>query len=202
MRVMPLKLQGLIFTAVIGSWSCYGQPVIEVATNQLIAAAWERTQHFVVYNGAYRQIPYPNGDVPNNIGVCTDLVIRAYRKIGIDLQQFVHEDMAEHFSLYPTNWGLTKPDKNIDHRRVPNLQTLFKRKGRELPISRNAEDYQPGDLVTWILPGNLPHIGIVSDKKTGDGLRYLILHNVGRGPQAEDFLFKYSITGHYRYFVD
>jgi uncharacterized protein YijF (DUF1287 family) len=170
-------------------------------TQQLITAAITQTQDKVTYNGAYFKIAYPMGDVPMQYGVCTDVIIRAYRSLGIDLQQLVHEDMRGNFSLYPAkkNWGQTKTDTNIDHRRVPNLQTFFTRHGKKLTVSSKPEDYQSGDLVTWMLPGNLPHIGIVTDKFSGDGLRPLIVHNIGAGPQLEDMLFDYSITGHYRY---
>jgi uncharacterized protein YijF (DUF1287 family) len=170
-------------------------------TQQLITAAIAQTQDKVTYNGAYFKIAYPMGDVPMQYGVCTDVIIRAYRSLGIDLQQLVHEDMRGNFSLYPAkkNWGQTKTDTNIDHRRVPNLQTFFTRHGKKLTVSSKPEDYQSGDLVTWMLPGNLPHIGIVTDKLSRDGLRPLIVHNIGAGPQLEDMLFDYSITGHYRY---
>jgi len=165
----------------------------------LVEAAIMRVGHSVTYDGSYRGITYPGGDVPDDIGVCTDVIIRVYREVEIDLQRKVHEDMKSDFSAYPNNWGLTKPDKNIDHRRVPNLQIFFKRKGTELPVTSNARDYKPGDLVTWIIPGNLPHIGIVINKKSSDGHRYMIVHNIGRGPKIEDILFQYPITGHYRY---
>jgi uncharacterized protein YijF (DUF1287 family) len=157
------------------------------------------TQDHVVYTPAYVSIPYPNGDVPAHTGVCTDVVIRAYRKLGIDLQKEVHEDMKAHFSLYPKQWGLSKPDTNIDHRRVPNLEVFFARKGKKLPISSSASDYQPGDLVTWRLNGKLPHIGIVSNKKSSDGKRRMIVHNVGGGQVLDDVLFAYPLVGHYRY---
>ena len=167
----------------------------------LVKAAKERTLHEVTYNGSYFSISYPNGDIPSNIGVCTDLVIRAFRKAGVDLQKKVHEDMAKNFDLYPSRkiWGLTGPDKNIDHRRVPNLQVFFERYGVSLEISEDAKDYLPGDLVTWMLPGKLPHIGIVIDERAGDGDRLLIAHNIGAGPKINDILFDYPITGHYRY---
>ncbi len=167
----------------------------------IVKAALERTQHFVFYNGAYRKIGYPNGDVPANIGVCTDVVVRTFRSLKIDLQQLVHEDMAVHFSSYPSKriWGLNKTDTNIDHRRVPNLQKFFERHGQSLTISDKPENYLPGHLVTWMLPGNLPHIGIVTDKKSKDGKRFLIVHNIGLGPKLDDMLFKYPITGHYQY---
>lgn len=165
----------------------------------LIQAAVAQTSTPVTYDGSYRRIPYPGGDVPANIGVCTDLIVRAYRAVGVDLQVRVHEDMRGAFSSYPQLWGLSRADSNIDHRRVPNLQTYFRRRGAQLSISREAGDYLPGDLVTWILPGNLPHIGMVTDRRSADGERLLIVHNIGRGPEIEDMLFDYPISGHYRY---
>ena len=168
-------------------------------SSQLVEAAQERTKHSITYDGSYVSIKYPMGDVPNNIGVCTDLVIRAYRKLGVDLQQLVHEDMRSNFSKYPNIWGMTSTDTNIDHRRVPNLQTFFKRHGHDLEISLEARQYLAGDLVTWMLPGNLPHIGIVSNQLANNSNRPKIIHNIGHGPVEEDILFKYKITGHYRY---
>jgi uncharacterized protein len=149
------------------------------------------------YDPAYVRLPYPNGDVPQDRGVCTDVVIRALRTHGLDLQRSVHEDMRANFAAYPKNWGLRAPDRNIDHRRVPNLQTWFSRQGWSLRPNRDAAAYRPGDLVTWMLPGNLPHIGIVSDRNSRAGTP-LIIHNVGRGTREEDILFDYPITGHYR----
>jgi len=168
-------------------------------TSEVVKAAMERTRHRVIYDGSYRAIDYPGGDVPGHIGVCTDVVIRAFRKAGIDLQKEVHEDMQTAFSEYPSHWGLKRPDANIDHRRVPNLQVYFKRHGQVLPVSSDARDYQPGDLVTWVIPGNLPHIGIVVTQRSPDAKRPMIVHNIGRGPQMEDMLFSFPITGHYRY---
>ena len=167
----------------------------------LVKAAIERTQYKVKYDGSYFSIPYPNGDVPAGLGVCTDVIIRSYRQVGIDLQQQVHEDMKNSFNDYPSQkiWGLKRPDKNIDHRRVPNLKVFFRKYGEKLSISSNATDYYQGDIVTWLLPGNLPHIGIVTDKVSADGLQPLIVHNIGAGPQLENMLFSYKITGHYRY---
>jgi len=164
------------------------------------SAALERTNHVVRYDGAYVRIPYPGGDVPVGTGVCTDEVIRAYRAVGIDLQKEVHEDMAANFSAYPTRWHRQGPDSNIDHRRVPNLMVFFSRKGETLPITNRAEDYAPGDLVTWDLGGGLTHIGMVVDRKTLFPRRYMIVHNIGQGPKLEDALFNWKITGHYRYF--
>jgi len=164
----------------------------------LVAAAVAQTRTRVTYDGSYRRIAYPGGDVPETIGVCTDVVIRAYRKVGVDLQVQVHEDMTRAFASYPRQWGMAAPDRNIDHRRVPNLQTFFRRAGAALPVSREAGSYHAGDLVTWMLPGNLPHIGMVTAEKSSTGTP-LIVHNIGRGPEVEDALFKYTITGHYRY---
>lgn len=171
------------------------------ARTALAKAAEERTMHRVRYDGRYRKLAYPNGDVPNNIGVCTDLVVRAYRSVGVDLQSAIHEDMKRFFTHYPSKriWGLTKPDSNIDHRRVPNMEAFFSRQGESLAISRNANDYKSGDIVTWRLPGNLPHIGIVSAKRSAQGTP-LVVHNIGQGPKLENVLFAYSIKGHYRYF--
>lgn len=166
---------------------------------RLVDAAMERLAHEVTYDGSYRQIDYPGGDVPDHVGVCTDLVVRAYRAAGIDLQRAVHEDMLAEFSAYPQMWGLRGPDPNIDHRRVPNLRVFFERRGTALPVSHDPGDYRPGDLVTWVLPGNLPHIGIVVARRSADGRRPLIVHNIGRGPRLEDALFDYPISGHYRY---
>jgi uncharacterized protein len=169
-------------------------------TPRLVSAAREQTQTPVVYDGAYRRIAYPMGDVPRNRGVCTDVVIRAYRAIGVDLQVLVHEDMRENFARYPQLWGLTKPDTNIDHRRVPNLQRFLERADAKIGSDSPAA-YQPGDLVTWMLPGNLPHIGIVSDRFAPATTRPLMIHNIGSGPVEDDILLSYPITGHYRYRV-
>jgi len=167
--------------------------------DKLAQQAEKRIQYNVIYDGSYVKIPYPNGDVPAGTGVCTDVIIRTYRSLGVDLQKSVHEDMTKDFTAYPSRrmWGLAAPDTNIDHRRVPNLQVFFRRRGTVLPVTRNPGDYQPGDLVTWMLPGNLPHIGIVSSRRNGDNP--LIVHNIGAGPKIEDMLFEYKITGHYRY---
>ena len=177
------------------------RPAGEHAT-KLVAAAIEQTAEPVAYDGSYRRIPYPRGDVPPGIGVCTDVVVRAYRRIGIDLQVEVHEDMTRDFRSYPQLWGLTRPDSSIDHRRVPNLQTYLRRAGAQLAVSRKAEDYRTGDLVTWMLPGNLPHIGLVTDRRAPRSQVSLVVHNIGRGPRLEDVLFAYPITGHYRYGVE
>jgi uncharacterized protein YijF (DUF1287 family) len=165
---------------------------------RLANAALDRTKEIVRYDGGYTKISYPNGDVPAGTGVCTDEVIRTYRKVGFDLQKLVHEDMAAHFEVYPKQWKLPKPDSNIDHRRVPNLQTFLKRQGAALPVSKNPEDYVPGDLITCNLPGNLTHIALVVPAPNG-GPHPWIVHNIGEGPQMEDRLFEFELTGHYRW---
>jgi uncharacterized protein YijF (DUF1287 family) len=168
----------------------------------LIAAAVERTHHVVRYEPAYVRIPYPGGDVPADTGVYTDEIIRSYRSVGVDLRKEVHEDMAKNFDLYLRRWRwlLSRPDSNIDHRRVPNLMVFFSRKGEVLSQSSRVEDYTPGDLVTWDLGGGVPHIGMVVDQKSRQSGRYMIVHNIGQGPRMEDILFRWKITGHYRYF--
>lgn len=166
---------------------------------RLSDAALELTRQEVDYDPGYYILAYPNGDVPANIGVCTDVVIRAYRKLGIDLQKEVHEDMAANFSTYPKNWGLKSPDKNIDHRRVPNLMAFFIRHGTVKPISDQPEEYTPGDIVFWNLGSGIMHVGIVVNKKSADNKRYLIVHNIGAGQVLADCLFEFEITGHYRY---
>lgn len=164
----------------------------------LITSARAQIGVTVSYDAAYRILDYPGGDVPKETGVCTDVVVRALRDQGLDLQKAMHEDMKKAFSQYPKRWGLKTTDRNIDHRRVPNMMTYFRRQGWSVPVSKKAEDYAPGDLVTWdLVAGTLPHIGIVSDKKSPAGVP-LIIHNIGRGTQEEDILFTYTITGHYR----
>ena len=168
-------------------------------TKRLSDAAIKLTGDKVIYDPSYFSIPYPNGDIPADRGVCTDVIIRAYRKLGIDLQKEVHEDMAKNFKVYPKKWGMKTTDKNIDHRRVPNLMTFFSRYGHLLPITTLAADYKPGDIVSWDLGKGVTHIGIVIDQKSSDGLRNLIVHNIGLGQEISDCLFKYTIIGHHRY---
>lgn len=182
-------------------WLASTQVVAEPFNQRLADAALERTNHTVRYDGAYVAIPYPGGDVPADTGVCTDVVIRSYRAMGYDLQKGVHEDMRAHFSSYPSKriWGLNKPDSNIDHRRVPNLRAFFTRHGESLNVSKNPQNYRAGDIVSWVVQGNLPHIGIVSDTINPKSQNPMIVHNIGAGPVLEDMLFDYPITGHYRY---
>ncbi|NOU60693.1 DUF1287 domain-containing protein [Marinifilum caeruleilacunae] len=166
---------------------------------KLSDAAKEIINQEVIYDPSYFAIDYPNGDVPADRGVCTDVVIRAYRLLGIDLQKEVHEDMKANFSLYPNNWGLKTTDKNIDHRRVPNLMTFFERKGSVKEKSGKPQDYLAGDIVCWDLGGGITHIGIVIDQMSKDGKRPLIVHNIGAGQVVEDILNRYAIIGHYSY---
>ena len=162
-------------------------------------AAIDLTKQNVTYDSRYFNIEYPNGDIPKDKGVCTDVIIRAYRKLGIDLQKEVHEDMISNFDKYPKNWGLKNTDTNIDHRRVPNLMTFFSRHGETKSITTNPADYLPGDIVTWDLGGGIPHIGIVINKKSSDNNRFLVVHNIGNGQEISDCLFSFKITGHYFY---
>jgi uncharacterized protein YijF (DUF1287 family) len=175
-------------------------PVASAKVRQVIEAAIEQTSYTVGYDPAYTKITYPGGDVPRETGVCTDVIIRAFRKVGVDLQKEVHLDMAANFSAYPNKWGLKKPDTNIDHRRVPNLMTFFKRKGKALAITDNPRDYRPGDVVAWDLGGGVLHVGIVTNLPAGDVERLNFIHNIGWGAKLEDILFSWKIIGHYRYF--
>ena len=192
---MLKKIYTLLFSLVITVQSFAQSP----QAIKLSDAAINLTKQKVTYDPAYFTIPYPNGDVPANKGVCTDVVIRAYRTLKIDLQKNVHEDMAQHFSLYPKYWGRKTPDANIDHRRVYNLMVFFARKGTKRPMSNVAKDYHPGDIVCWNLGGNITHIGLVINRKSADGQRYLIVHNIGRGQEIQDCLFDWKIIGHYQY---
>ncbi|CAN5457442.1 DUF1287 domain-containing protein [soil metagenome] len=168
---------------------------------KLLESANEQLNLTNSYDPNYAVIPYPNGDVPIETGVCTDVVIRAFRNANIDLQKEVHEDIAANFSAYPNKWNLKSPDKNIDHRRVPNLQTFFTRRGKSLPIKQKGEDYKPGDVVSWDLDGKgMTHIGLVSNIYNENTKRYSIIHNIGGGAALEDRIFDWKINGHYRYF--
>ncbi len=193
--------------AALGSWIAFsraqqaGESSVDPDSfaGKLVAAALERTTHKVRYDPAYVALDYPGGDVPADTGVCTDVVIRSYRKLGLDLQKLVHEDMAAHFSQYPKIWGMKRTDRNIDHRRVPNLQKFFARHGAELKVTKDRADYRPGDLVAWDLNGkSLWHIGIVVEKPGEPGSRWIV-HNIGGGPVLQDCLFDWTVIGHYRY---
>lgn len=205
----PFQLS--LLTVTLAVTCCHGQNTSEQAdaarkhlpkderfATKLAHAALDRTHKTVRYDPAYVKLDYPGGDVPADTGVCTDEVIRSYRALGIDLQKVVHEDMKRAFSSYPKNWGLTSTDKNIDHRRVPNLQTFFKRHGSALPVTQEPGDYKPGDLITCTVAGKLPHIAMVVPAPDGSA-RPWIVHNIGHGPQCEDRLFEFPLTRHYRF---
>jgi uncharacterized protein YijF (DUF1287 family) len=194
-----LKYNFFFCSFLILSQSVYGQTGGDLFAGELAAAALELTEQEVFYDPGYYAIDYPMGDVPAGRGVCTDVVIRAYRAMDIDLQQEVHEDMLSNFELYPQIWGLSRPDPNIDHRRVPNLMKYFARHGEEKAISHRAGDYVPGDIVCWDLGGGVTHIGIIAERMSPDGLRPMVVHNIGRGQVLEDCLFDNRIIGHYIY---
>ena len=186
----------LTITLLLVSLLCQAQDSFQ---DKLSEAAFDLTKQKVRYDPSYFSISYPNGDVPADRGVCTDVVIRAYRKLDIDLQKEVHEDMVRNFSKYPNHWGLKKTDKNIDHRRVPNLMTYFSRFGTVKKKSLNPDDYQPGDIVAWDLGAGTTHIGILINRKSSDNKRSLVVHNIGNGQEISDCLFDYKIIGHYAY---
>ena len=175
------------------------RPVSDIPQiKKIVDSAIEQTRLTFEYDPSYAKLDYPNGDVPIQRGVCADVIIRAFRNAGIDLQKEVHQDMARNFSSYPAKWGARKPDSNIDHRRVPNLMTLFGRKSRSVPITRNSADYFPGDVVAWELDNKLLHIGLVTDAVSRDTQNYLVVHNIGAGARLEDVLMAWKIIGHYR----
>ncbi len=194
----PVKIK----KAVVRVQKPTAKPNYNAFGNRLSSAAKERTKHHVVYDGRYIKLGYPWGDVPSNIGVCTDVVIRSYRRLGIDLQQQVHKDMTTNFNAYPnlSKWQLKGPDANIDHRRVYNLRAFFQRHGQSLPVSNNPSHFKPGDLVTWQVGPGQGHIGVVVNQRSKqDPRRYLVVHNIAEGPKMEDVLFRFRMSGHYRY---
>ncbi|HBH23239.1 MAG TPA: DUF1287 domain-containing protein [Cytophagales bacterium] len=193
-----MQVRILFFVISIGLLATFSHAQAQFL-QQLVDSTKTIIDNNIVYDPSYFSIDYPNGDIPGGKGVCTDVIIRAYRKVGIDLQKEVHEDMSENFDLYPNNWGLNRPDKNIDHRRVPNLMAFFERYGKSLPITDKPDDYLPGDIICWDLGGGITHIGLMIDRKSRDGKRYLIVHNIGQGQVAEDILFDFKIIGHYSY---
>lgn len=186
----------LLLTLFLSIQLIYAQDTFD---KKLVNAAIALTKKKVIYDPTYYRIAYPNGDVPEGRGVCTDVIIRAYRTLGYDLQQLIHEDMAKNFSKYPKKWGMKTTDTNIDHRRVPNQMLFFSRFGKTKTISNKASDYIPGDIVAWDLGKGLTHIGLVINQKSTDGKRYLIVHNIGYGQEISDCLFSFKIIGHYTY---
>ena len=200
MKVLSLVSLWLLTGALFGQE--VAEPPAKTAPEKnltIVEAARQQIGVTVRYVPDYVSLKYPGGDVPEGTGVCTDVVIRALRKTGFDLQVLVHEDMKANFSRYPTNWGLKRTDRSIDHRRVPNLKTYFKRKGKSVVVTEDKADYLPGDLVTCTVAGRLPHIMIVSDKKDSKGVP-MVIHNIGSGTKEEARLFDFPITGHYRFF--
>lgn len=189
---MFVKLLSTIVLAVLSA-------AASASATGLVDAARSQVGVTLSYDPRYERLAYPGGDVPLERGVCTDVVVRAYRKLGADLQVLVHQDMKQAWDVYQKKgrWQMKAPDRNIDHRRVPNLATFFGRHGSSLPVSKDGGNYKPGDIVTWMLPGNLTHIGIVSDRQVG-GVP-LVIHNIGAGTREENILFAYPVTGHYRW---
>lgn len=169
---------------------------------RVVQSARQQTEYTHHYDPAYVVLDYPNGDVPRDRGVCTDVVIRAFRAAGVDLQKEIHEDMATHFAVYPKQWGLSRPDPNIDHRRVPNMMTFFTRHKAELPSTTAPKSYLPGDVVVWRLDNGRLHVGVVTTTIANNKREYLVAHNIGSGVHEEDVLFRWTIIGHYRYFRD
>lgn len=200
-NMKPIYLFLFLISLLTAEFNGQLQTANKPSTAKLSDAAIAIIDPKIIYDPSYFSIKYPNGDIPKNKGVCTDVIIRSYRKLGIDLQKEVHEDIKSHFSKYPNlkKWGMTKTDSNIDHRRVPNLAIFFERKGTKLAVSKSANDYKTGEIVTWLINNKLPHIGIITDRKSNDGKRNLIVHNVGNGQVLEDCLFSYTIVGHYKY---
>lgn len=185
----------LIFAAALPLQADLSEPA-----KKLVTAARSQIGVTTLYDGTYVKLAYPGGDVPEERGVCTDVIVRAFRAMGIDLQKVVHEDMARAFAKYPQQWGLKSPDANIDHRRVPNLMRFFERTGKKIAVTKNAADYRPGDIVSCLIPGNLAHIMLVCDTPSpDDAKRFQIIHNIGAGARMEDRLFDFEITGHFRY---
>jgi uncharacterized protein YijF (DUF1287 family) len=187
----------ILITGVLTAFT--GASAQDSFAGRLNEAALRLTHEQVEYDPGYYSLDYPNGDVPAGLGVCSDVVVRAYRMLGIDLQKEVHEDMSDHFELYPGIWGLEKPDPNIDHRRVPNLMTFFERHGTVKGITDDPGDYLPGDIVCWNLGGGITHIGIVVDRRSQKWEGFQVVHNIGAGQVLEDCLFDFRIIGHYSY---
>ncbi len=201
-RAFLSRIARLVLLLLSGALAAAPAPLAERSerVRAVVEAAVAQVGVTIHYDPGYRRLRYPGGDLPADRGVCTDVLIRAFRAVGVDLQVLVHEDMTRAFSAYPQAWGLKGPDPNIDHRRVPNLMTLFRRKGKVLPVTARAEDYLPGDVVAWRLPSGVPHVGLIADRPSGAPGRMKVVHNIGAGAQLEDVLFAWPITGHARWF--
>lgn len=203
MSTATLRSYIRVLLLVLMSWLVLlSSPVLAAGNLDIVAAARKQIGQTLIYDPSYESIAYPMGDVALKRGVCSDVVIRALRGVDVDLQRLVHEDMKKNFSRYPRNWSLSKTDTNIDHRRVPNLATYFKRQGKAVSVTKVSTDYLPGDVVAWRLDNGRPHIGIISDAKDRLSSRPLVIHNIGLGAREEDMLFDYEITGHYRWFTE
>lgn len=202
---VPTAMRALLVALVVAAQPVSAEPPAGTParpaarmSSRIVEAAHSQVGITLVYDPSYVSIGYPGGDVPPERGVCADVVIRALRGVGLDLQEAVHEDMRAHFRAYPQNWGLARPDRNIDHRRVPNLETWFRRAGHALPATADPADYRPGDIVSWRLPGDLAHIGVVSARRVPGSDRHLVVHNIGAGARVEDVLFAWTPVGHFR----
>lgn len=200
-RVFLLAFLGSLCGLVPGQVNPAAPETPAAQRTQLVGAALAQIGVTTLYDPAYVKLSYPGGDVPEDRGVCTDVVIRALRKVHVDLQVLVHEDKKKAPEAYPHEWGKSPLDANIDHRRVPNLMAFFKREGKQMPLSQEETDYLPGDIVVWRLPSGLLHIGLVTDRHAPGTSRPLMVHNIGEGAQCEDVLFAFTLVGHYRWFV-
>lgn len=203
MKTWGVDMNRRLFITGIGAASLAPQALAQASelsfAHKIAAGAEARALKNEVYDPAYVKLAYPMGDVPDDRGVCTDTVIRAYRHAGVDLQVEVHQDMRGNFKRYPQSWGLPGPDRNIDHRRVPNLETFFTRKGGARPLSKKAADYLPGDVVSWrLFMGGTPHIGVVTRKRLANG-QPIIAHNIGAGTKEEPCLFNWEMKGWFRF---
>lgn len=192
-------MRALVMGCLVAGLGCQSRPIKPaLPAPPVVAAAMRQVGVTTKYSQQYFSLKYPGGDPPPETGACTDVVIRAFRRLGVDLQKEVHEDMRKNFDKYPRKWGLKSTDRNIDHRRVPNLMTFFARRGKALRLERDA--MKPGDIITWDLPRNMTHIGLLSNEFGPSG-ELKIIHNIGAGVRVEDRLRDWKITGHYRWFT-
>lgn len=199
--VLPFQPTRRAFLGAVFAFGVSGEAMAVTHAQRVVSAARRQVGVTLSYDPAYTVLRFPNGDVDRAKGVCTDVVIRAFRDgLGVDLQALVNADMRANFGAYPKNWGLGRPDRNIDHRRVPNLATYWRRQGASLPVTDNPADWRPGDIFTQMVSGRLPHTGIVSDRKDTTGVP-LVIHNIGGGTREEDALFKHPLTGRFRWKV-
>lgn len=196
MRANRAAAAALLLGAFLSGRPAWPDPAPEQVRKSLAGAAARQVGVTTLYDPSYVRLAYPNGDVPADRGVCTDVVVRAFRAVGVDLQVEVHKDMKKNFSVYPRAWGMKRPDRNIDHRRVPNLMKYFERKGKSVPLDGA---YEPGDVVAWRLSNGLLHVGVMAEDRVPGTKRRYVIHNIGSGAQKEDVLFAFEILGHYRW---